>query len=322
MFAPNSTATMMPPNFEVIHPTPFIHAPSTSNTHISTLIFLHGTSQTGPELASILLPFPIPSPPIPSTTSNPIKHLPELLLNTRFVFPTGAPKRTTVFGGRETNSWFDIHTFADRTVGEDDQIPGLGESIAYLRNVVEEEVDILVQGGMARGEARKRIVVAGFSSGAALTALGMLSGEWEMGGAIGGYVGMSGWLPFRSNIERVLDAAMAGERMRLARRHVRDFLGFDEIKKEKEGESVRLEIERQGTELEGPQGGSTKILLCHGEMDVKVRYEWGAQMKDSMKQIGINVRFRSYPKLEHWLCGKEIVDVVEFLNETWKEFEV
>ncbi|PMD12456.1 alpha/beta-hydrolase, partial [Hyaloscypha hepaticicola] len=191
------------------------------------------------------------------------------LPNTKFVFPTGAPKKTTVFGGSETNSWFDIHTFADRTVGEDDQIPGLSESIAYLRSLVEEEVDILVQGGVERGEARKRIVVAGFSSGAALTVLGMLSGEWEIGGAIGGYVGMSGWLPFRLNIERVLDAAE----------------------------------------------DRSKILLCHGEMDVKMRYEWGVQMRDTLEQIGFDFHFKSYPELDHWVCGEEMVDVVEFLKQ-------
>ena len=308
--------------FEALHPPSFVHVPSTSHTHTSTLIFLHGTSQTGPELASIFLPFPIPSSPTPTISPTPTKTLPELLPNTRFVFPTGAPKKTTVFGGSETNSWFDIHTFADRTVGEDDQIPGLSESIAYLRSLVEEEVDILVQGGVERGEARKRIVVAGFSSGAALTVLGMLSGEWEIGGAIGGYVGMSGWLPFRLNIERVLDAAEVGQRMSSARGHVRAFLGFYEMEKQEEGGPVKLERERQKTELEEVKEDRSKILLCHGEMDVKMRYEWGVQMRDTLEQIGFDFHFKSYPELDHWVCGEEMVDVVEFLKQTWKEFEV
>lgn len=308
--------------FETLHPPPFIHVPSTSHTHTTTLIFLHGTSQTGPELASIFLQFPIPFSPLPTTSSPATKTLPELLPNTNFVFPTGAPKKTTVFGGSETNSWFDIHTFADRTIGEDDQIPGLSESIAYLRNVVEEEVGILVQGGVERGEARKRVAVAGFSSGAALTALGMLSGEWEIGGVIGGYVGMSGWLPFRLNIERVLNAAEAWQRMSSVRGHVRDILGFNEMKKQKESEPVGLVRERQRSELEGAKEDRTKILLCHGEIDVKMRYEWGAQMKETLQRIGFNFQFKSYPKLDHWICGEELVDLVEFLKETWKEFEL
>jgi predicted esterase len=312
----------MTPKFKALHPPPFVHVPSPSHTHSSTLIFLHGTSQTGPELASIFLSFPIPSSPIPTTSPTPTKSLRELLPNTKFVFPTGAPKKTTVFGGSESNSWFDIHTFADRTVGEDDQIPGLSESIVYLRKVVEEEVDILVKGGVERGEARKRIVVAGFSSGAALTALGMLSGEWEVGGVIGGYVVMSGWLPFRIKIERLLDAEKAGERMSSAKSLIRDILGFDELEKQKEGAPVGLEKERQGSELEGPKEGRTKILLTHGEMDVKMRYEWGVQMRDTLEQIGFDVQFKSYPELDHWVCGEEMVDVVEFLEEIWKVFKV
>jgi predicted esterase len=312
----------MTPKFKALHPPPFVHVPSPSHTHSSTLIFLHGTSQTGPELASIFLSFPIPSSPIPTTSPTPTKSLPELLPNTKFVFPTGAPKKTTVFGGSESNSWFDIHTFADRTVGEDDQIPGLSESIVYLRKVVEEEVDILVKGGVARVEARKRIVVAGFSSGAALTALGMLSGEWEVGGVIGGYVVMSGWLPFRIKIERLLDAEKAGERMSSAKSLIRDILGFDELEKQKEGAPVGLEKERQGSELEGPKEGRTKILLTHGEMDEKMRYEWGVQMRDTLEQIGFDVQFKSYPELDHWVCGEEMVDVVEFLEEIWKVFKV
>jgi predicted esterase len=308
--------------FEAVHPPPFVHVPSASHTHTTTLIFLHGTSQKGRELASIFLPFPIPSSPLTTTSSHATKTLPEFLPNTKFVFPTGAPKKTTVFGGSETNSWFDIHTFADRTIGEDDQIPGLSESIAYLRNVVEKEVDIFVQRGVERGEAWKRIVVAGFSSGAALTALGILSGEWEIGGVIGGYVGMSGWLPFRIKIERVLDAAKAGARMSSAKSLVRGILGFDELEKQKEGAPVGLEKERQGSEPGGPKEGRTKILLTHGEMDVKMRYEWGVQMRDTMERIGFDFQFKSYPELDHWVCGEEIIDVVEFLEETWKDFEV
>ena len=312
----------MIPKFKALHPPPFVHVPSPSHTHTSTLIFLHGTSQTGPELASIFLSFPVPSSPKSTTSPTPTKTLPELLPNTKFVFPTGAPKKTTVFGGSETNSWFDIHTFADRTVGEDDQIPGLSQSIAYLRSLVEEEVDILVQGELSRREARKRIVVAGFSSGAALTALGMLSGEWEVGGVIGGYVVMSGWLPFRIKIERVLGAEKAGERMSSARSLVRHILGFDELEKQQEGAPVGLEPERLGSGLEGPEEGRTKILLTHGEIDVILRYEWGVQMRDTLEQIGFDVQFKSYPELNHWVCGEEMADVIEFLEEIWKVFKM
>jgi predicted esterase len=225
------------------------------------------------------------------------------LPNTKFVFPTGARKETTVFGGKETNSWFDIHTFSDRTVGEKDQIPGLSESISYLSTLIKEQVEELIKVGVERGEARKRIVVGGFSSGAALAVLGRLSGEWEIGGGIGGFVGMSGWLPFRAQIDQLPSEVAGGEgRKGKVRGYLRELLSLDGEGKESEVEKVE-------------RGERMKVLLCHGEKDVKVKYEWALQMRKTLEGIGAKVQWRSYEGLEHWVCGEEMSDVVAFLRQ-------
>ncbi|KAE9366517.1 alpha/beta-hydrolase [Stipitochalara longipes BDJ] len=273
------------------HPPPFIHLPE--KTHKTTLIFLHGTSQTGPEIAEILLYFPIPTSPEIT------KILPDLLPDTKFVFPTGSPKATTVLGGKTTNSWFDIHTFSDRTVGEDAGISDLAESITYLSLLIEGEVDELVKLGVEREEARRRVVVGGFSSGAALAVLGSLSGVWEGTGSV---VGLSGWLPFRRQIEEVVEQNRelgVEEREGTVEVYVRGLLGLDE--------EQHVTTVRRG-----------KVLLCHGAMDVKMKHDWGLEMRKTLQGIGMQVEWKSHPELEHWLCGEEMLDVIKFLEGIWE----
>lgn len=294
-----------------------MHNPIHPHTHKTTLIFLHGTSQTGPELASILLSFPIPPPVrslLTSPNSNPLtqdqtetKSLTELLPNTRFVFPTGSPKKTTVFAGLETNSWFDIHTFVDRTVGETEQILGLAESINYLSSLINDEVEELVKAGVRRGEAGDRIVVGGFSSGAALAVLGLLSGELERRERIGAVVALSGWLPFRAQIDKVIEnhkGVRDEERMRAVRKYVRQLLYLNDG--------------AQGGQMEEMREEKVEILICHGKKDLKVRYEWGVEMTGALKRMGQKIECRNYEGLEHWVCGEEILDVGAFVEGIWE----
>ncbi|KAE8443524.1 hypothetical protein EG329_001764 [Mollisiaceae sp. DMI_Dod_QoI] len=141
-----------------------------------------------------------------------------VLEGVRVVFPTGSLKKTTVFGGRETNAWFDVHDFGDRTVGEKEQVEGLRESVGYLKELVMDEVKLLDAeedrggrwldrwtGGRRRGKGggKGRVVLGGFSQGSAMAVVGLLSGEFE-GVGIGGVVGFSGWLPFRKQVDEAI----------------------------------------------------------------------------------------------------------------------
>jgi predicted esterase len=115
---------------------------------------------------------------------------------------------------------------------------------------------------------------------------------------VGGLVGMSGWLPFRRQIEEA-----AGGKMEVARRFVRELLSLEEVE-------VGV-----GGELKTP------MMLCHGEEDKKVKLEWGIEMRDLMLDLGMDVSFKSYPGLEHWYSGDEMRDIVLFLRGIWGEGE-
>lgn len=90
------------------HPQPFIIPPK-SKTHTTSLILLHGTSTHGESFCSTLLA------PFVSPSSGKNVTLGDLLPQTKFVFPSGRERRTTVLGGQLSNAWFDVWDFTDRT---------------------------------------------------------------------------------------------------------------------------------------------------------------------------------------------------------------
>lgn len=173
---------------------------------------LHGTAGTGPGLAEKLLNFPV-APTAFSGVATGTSTLLTLFPNVRWVFPTGRKRYVKVLQ-REANAWFDMEDFTDRTVGEEDQIEGLRDSVLYLGDVVEKERAILDRiyrpkesvshqslDGAARQHAEididKRIFFGGFSQGSAMTATLLLSGELHRKGEsgtgidIGGFFGLS-----------------------------------------------------------------------------------------------------------------------------------
>lgn len=193
-----------------------------------------------------------------------------------------------------SNAWFDVHTFSDRTVGEDDAIPGLKESISYISDLARREVALL--------NGRGNVVLLGFSQGSALLAMAVLSGELEQGG-IGGVVGMSGWLPFRREIaEAVAAHSLAGVNVKRnqAREHIRKLLGL-----EKEGGA-------EGAWNDAP------LWLGHGKEDAKVLLKWGEKMRDVMSDLEVDIRWNVYEGLAHWWCEEEVGDIAEFFESIFK----
>ncbi|CAL3967179.1 unnamed protein product [Diplocarpon coronariae] len=307
-----------------VHPEPHILLPTAS--HRNTLILLHGTSMTGPVFASHLLPTAL----LPPTRSHPQSPdvdasasrvtLPERFPHCRFVFPTGAPRKTTVFGAKETNAWFDITDFGDRTSGEAEMLGGLRESSLSLAALVKEEIELLYRDGF-RGEEKGRLILLGFSQGAAMGSILLLGGEMERLGAsdgLGGFVGLSGWLPFRRQIEAASFVAdgdlfaadgdlLAGDGDLLAPRA--RAMGFVR-------ELLHLDAEREGrVGLKAPS--NVPVFLGHGELDPKVRLEWGQQSRDTLHKLGMHVESKVYRGRAHWWTSEEMGHVAEFLAARW-----
>jgi predicted esterase len=294
------------------YPDPYTILPRSPHTHKDTLILLHGTSTSGPEFATPLLSTTFTSHPGQAPTTIPL-----LFPSCKLIFPTGALRPTTVFNGRESNAWFDVHSFADRTIGEDSLAfrRGLRTSVGYLAGLIKAEVEILKK--QREGE-RGKVILWGFSQGAAMAVILLLSGELEkleILSELGGVIVMSGWLPLRAKFHKIVtakslvqsteeDASKDGRTK--AREFLRKYLDLDH-----DGDGHKDETQVTG-DIEFLD---TPLLLAHGKADEKVRFEWGSQMMDVLTELGLSIELKSYGNLAHWWTEKEIADIAEFLGK-------
>lgn len=117
----------------------------------------------------------------------------------RFVFPSAPVRPVTINGGYAMRAWYDIlgvDLGLDGRPREDEA--GLRESQAL--------VDALIAKERSRGVAARRIVLAGFSQGCAMTFMtGLRYGE-----RLAGLLGMSGYLPLAAQTAVERSAANAG----------------------------------------------------------------------------------------------------------------
>jgi phospholipase/carboxylesterase len=103
----------------------------------------------------------------------------------RFIFPHAASIPVTVNGGHVMPAWYDIYGF-NGSGGEDEA--GLRASQAIVEGLIAREV--------ARGIPASRIVLAGFSQGAAMTLMTGL----RLKDRLAGLAPLSGYLPLASKL--------------------------------------------------------------------------------------------------------------------------
>jgi phospholipase/carboxylesterase len=113
----------------------------------------------------------------------------------RYVFPHAPMMPVTINNGFVMRAWYDIRT-ADLAHREDEQ------TIRASQKAVEELIEREVQ----RGIPRARIVLAGFSQGAAIT----LQTGLRQAEPLAGLVALSGYLPLADRLAAERHAASAG----------------------------------------------------------------------------------------------------------------
>jgi len=113
----------------------------------------------------------------------------------RYVFPHAPMMPVTINNGFVMRAWYDIRT-ADLAHREDEQ------TIRASQQAVEE----LIEREVRRGVPRSRIVLAGFSQGAAIT----LQTGLRQAEPLAGLVALSGYLPLADRLAAERHAASAG----------------------------------------------------------------------------------------------------------------
>ena len=158
--------------------------------------------------------------------------------------------------------------------------------MGLLQNLIRHERSLL------DGDA-SRIILMGISQGCATALLAMLVGQHKLGG----FIGLSGWMPFRAQIEEI-GRKGAGKPVICAE----EMAAFFETT----------------FELEGPKPDvavlSTPILLCHAADDEVVDIGLSRQARAAFEGLGVEVEWKEYRDGGHWINEpQDYDDTVAFL---------
>lgn len=153
---------------------PGIRIPA-SKPATAAIIFVHGLGDSGegwswfPQLVQ---------------RSNLIKNHEEI----NFVFPHAPNMPITANGGYVMPGWFDIYEFGNVNAKQD--IAGFLKSVNVLKSLIKEQTDKKIPA--------ERIIIGGFSQGAAVA----LATASLIDIKLGGVIGLSGFCPIKSTIEK------------------------------------------------------------------------------------------------------------------------
>jgi phospholipase/carboxylesterase len=56
------------------------------------------------------------------------------------------------------------------------------------------------------------------------------------------------------------------------------------------------------------------VLMCHGTEDTVVLPRFGEISRDALREVGINVDWRTYP-MPHSVCPQEVIDIAQWLRD-------
>ncbi|KAB5582908.1 phospholipase/carboxylesterase [Coniochaeta sp. 2T2.1] len=275
-------------------PPPVIVEPVSAHTY--TPILLHGMGSNGENFGRALLETGI-------TSSG--QRLPQLLPGAKFIFPTAARRRSTAFGRAILNMWFDKARMQDPSYRKETQLQGLEESAREILELIHHEESV-------NNIAPENIILGGLSQGCAMALTVLLC----LNHCIGGFVGMSGYLPFREDIDEAVAPCAVEDG------HDNPFAS-DEGGAENYPPAVRASVfERDLLGLPAVDGPApektaygTPTFLGHGSADDKVLCSLGESEKRSIEGAGYEAQWRCYQGLGHWYkVPDEIDDVVKFIR--------
>ncbi|KAL7620863.1 hypothetical protein AAE478_009861 [Parahypoxylon ruwenzoriense] len=157
---------------EMSHPPLFVIEPTSHHTY--TFIFLHGLGSNGETFGQELLETGICSDG---------RRLTDIFPGARFIFPTAKRRRSNAFGRAKLTQWFNVASLENPWRRPSTQIKGLSESSKGIFNLINEEALKIPRGN---------IIIGGLSHGCAMALSCLLAFD----SPLGGFIGMSGWLPF------------------------------------------------------------------------------------------------------------------------------
>ena len=251
---------------------PYIVPPSSA--HTSTAILLHGRDDTAAEFASELF----------ESQASDKRTLLQIFPGTKWVFPQAPMIRSETFG-LELSQWFDMRSTEDPHKDEERQKEELTQSLPYLTNLVKIEAEIV---------GPEQVVLGGISQGGATAIWALVCS----GLRIGGFIGISTWLPFQSSLPVMsLIETESGS--------AAGIIGEIGVGRGMGGAGVNLS-----------KVVDTPVFIGHCVDDAVIKVNYGEQMIQTLGAHGFGGTFKNYESGGHWVNEPDGVDdIVAFLRE-------
>ncbi|KAL4960998.1 Alpha/Beta hydrolase protein [Aspergillus stella-maris] len=301
------------------YPPPLVIPPLDPTKHTHTIILLHGRGSNSERFGQEFL-----------ASTGIARRLP----TTKFIFPTASKRRSTVLKRTPINQWFDNYSLEDPNTRTELQLDGLKETGAFLRKLVEEEAGILSGLEEGNGDGYSRVIIGGLSQGCAA--------------ALGGFIGMSGWLPLEGEMSAILGLDENSDEDADEDKDDEDPFDHDSDSDAEDGSGpvpahvqavnhVRdvLELELLPAPASAPDQSQTAsfpihfqtpVFLGHGAADPKVSVRLGQHMASVLsgaKGFNMDVTWKAYEEFGHWYqVPDEVVDILAFLREKTSVFVV
>ncbi|KAH9939252.1 Phospholipase/carboxylesterase [Epithele typhae] len=226
--------------------------------HTATVIMVHGLGDSGYGWKSVAQMF----------ADEPGLH------HVKWVLPHAPPRAVTANGGRVMPAWFDIIEFSmDLNAPRQDTAGMLATARSF---------DALIAAEVEAGMPAERIVLGGFSQGAAMTLLTGLTTKHRLAGL----VVMSGRLPAKDSIKEASALHMLSEHAR----KLPIWWGHG-----KQDPLVTFELGNKSREV--------------------LRTEMGIETVDSEAVLGGGVDFHAYDGLTHSTSMEELEDLQVFIRK-------
>jgi predicted esterase len=236
----------------------------------------------------------------------------------KFVFPTAPKRRCTAKKRTKMNIWFDNSSFEDPYQREELQCQGLAKNYEMLKVIVRQEASELGEGGLGK------VFLGGLSQGCAMALYVLLAferDEEEKCMGFGGFIGMSGWLPFQNDVDGFLGIGEGDDE----EDDDNPFGGGPEDEEDNDNEEkagirvsqfIRTEVmDLLEAKKELLTARHTPIFLGHGDQDDVVSLEYGQRVMEALKAMDMNVEWKVYAKQGHWYKVPDTIDdIVQFLE--------
>lgn len=262
------------------------HIVAPRGDHTQTIIFLHGRDSIASEFAEEFF----------ESQASDDRTLPEIFPTTRWVFPTSKIRNSARF---ETpmSQWFDMWSVENHLEKNETQIEGLRESVKEILDLIRTEAVLI---------SPDRIILGGISQGCATAIHTLLYG----GIRLGGFIGLSSWLPFEAEITTAMadnlewSVVREGFRNRLHYSHET----LNTLTDQAETTSVLSDLSSDFV-LETP------VFLSHSWDDDVVPIGNGKKLCTTLEKLGMVVSWKQYEDGGHWVNEPQGVDdIVSFIH--------